>query len=47
METEEEAFAKAYLALGEEVKIIQKRIEKQEGGFYVKLQYETVESKNF
>ena len=47
VETEEEAFAKAYLALGEEVKIIQKRIEKQEGGFYVKLQYEVVESKNF
>ena len=47
VETEEEAFAKAYLGLGEEVKITQKCIEKQEGGFYVKLQYEAVESKNF
>ena len=47
-ENEEEAFAKAYLAIGlrDEDKIVQKTFEKTERGYWATVRYEAVESKN-
>lgn len=48
-ESEEEAFAQAYLAVGltEKDELIQKEVEKRENGYFVRLSYTAIETKNF
>ena len=46
-ETEEEAFANAYLEIGENTEITEREIVKNENGFYVKLVYTATQSMNF
>ncbi len=46
-ETEDEAFANAYLEIGENTEITERNIEKNENGFHVKLVYTATQSINF
>lgn len=46
-ETEEEAFASAYLEIGGDTEITEKKIEEKNGAFHVKLVYTVTQSMNF